>query len=102
MISKVCIEKISCRQNCELCCSVIDNITRAEYGADFDLIEDGEFFRIFSEFVANDAPSSTQLLSISTQDLIPDKKGKYHNFSIDVTTSINLREWSKRRKRCYP
>ena len=92
MISKVCIEKISCRQNCELCCSVIDNITRAEYGADFDLIEDGEFFRISSEFVANDAPSSTQLLSISTQDLIPDKKGKYHNFSIDVTTSINLRE----------
>jgi len=43
---------------------------------DFDLV-DGEFFRsFFSEFVANDGPSSTQLLSISTQDLIPDKKGK--------------------------
>ena len=33
---------------------------------DLDLVEDGEFFRIFSEFVANDAPSLTQLLSIST------------------------------------
>jgi len=29
---------------------------------DFDLV-DGEFFRIVSEFVANDAPSLTQLLS---------------------------------------
>ena len=33
---------------------------------DFDLVEDGDFFRIFSKFVANNAPSSTQLLSIST------------------------------------
>ena len=59
---------------------------------DFDLVEDGDFFRIFSEFVANDAPSSTQLLSISTQDLIPDKKGKYHKMDdkVDADDTLTL------------
>ena len=46
----------------------------------FNLIEDGEFSQMYTDFISSDALSLSQLLTIPTQDLVAENKGNYHMF----------------------
>ena len=56
----------------------------------FNLIEDGEFSQMYTDFISSDALSLSQLLTIPTQDLVAENKGNYHKFSIEFNIENRL------------